>query len=210
MCLDLKIRAATENKNTLDDVMRELWLSYGKKGIGINSTTIPEIVQTITKTSLNNFFNEYLETVNDLPLHELLKDVGLKLESRATDNLDDTGGKAKTDDLPAFNLGVKLQSNPLGAKLQVVYDGGAIQQAGIASGDIIIAVNKLKASKETLLSLLMACSPGDMVVFDVFRRDELISFTVTMQEPAENTYFLTILDSYENKQHRNKWLNNIS
>ncbi|VAW98222.1 Putative protease [hydrothermal vent metagenome] len=205
MCLDLKIRATTENKNTLDDVMRELWISYGKEGTGITNSTIPEIVQTLTKTSLNDFFTDYLNTTNDLPLDELLKDVALTLEARATDNLDDAGGKAKSDDIQTFNLGVKLQSNPLGAKVQVVYDGGAIQQAGIASGDVIIAVNKLKASKETLLSLLSACSSGDHVIFDVFRRDELISFTVKLQEPVGNTYFLITADDSEKTMIRTKW-----
>ena len=209
LCLDLKIRAVTDNNKTLDDVMRELWLSYGKKGIGINSATIPDIVKNLTKTSLNDFFIDSLKTTNDLPLDELLKDVGLTLETRATDNMDDTGGKAKDDDKAAFNLGVKLQSNPAGAKVQVVYEGGAIQQAGIASGDIIIAVNKLKASKETLLSLLATYSHGgDDVVFDVFRRDELMVFTINLQEPVGNTYFLTALDDEDKKQPRSEWLRN--
>ncbi len=208
LCLDLKIRKATDNNASLDEVMRELWTGYGKKGIGINSTTIPEIIQTITKTSLNDFFTDYLTTVNDLPLDELLKDVGLTLEKRATDNMDDTGGKPKDDDNTAFNLGLKLQSNPLGAKVQVVYEGGAIQQAGIASGDIIIAVNKLKANKETFLPLLATYSPGDRVILDVFRRDELMTFTITLQMPAENTYFLTTIDNPEKLLLRHSWLEN--
>jgi len=67
-------------------------------------------------------------------------------------------------------------------------------------------VNKLKASKETLLSLLSTYSPGVTVAFDVFRRDELISFTVTLQEPVGNTYFLITADDSEKTMIRTKWL----
>jgi len=206
LCLDLKIRAATDNAHSLDDIMRELWNVYGKKGIGIDHATIPEIVKTITKKSFNTFFADYLKTINDLPLDELLKKSGLTLEKRATDNMDDTGGKFKNDDLNVFNLGVKLQSNSLGAKVQVVYDGGAIQQAGIAVGDIIIAVNKLKASKETLLSLLSTYSSGDHITFDIFRRDELMEFSVSLQEPVVNSYFLNTSDDSRKTIIRTKWL----
>ncbi len=208
MCLDLKIRSVTDNNASLDDVMRELWRMYGKKGIGIKSTTIPDIVQSLTKTSFKSFFTDYLNNVDDLPLDSLFEPVGLKLEHRATDDMDDIGGKPDNEDKATFNLGVKLLSDPLGAKVQIIYAGGAMQQAGIATGDIIIAVNKLKASKENFLSLLSVCVVGETIKLDVFRRDELIEFSVTLLVPVDNTYFLTVYDGSEKKSVRVKWLEN--
>ncbi len=206
MCLDLKIRAVSKHKNSLDDVMRELWLSYGNKGIGINSSTIPDIIQSLTKQSFSDFFADYLDSLDDLPLGSLLEVVGLKLEKRATDNMDDTGGKPSDKENNTFNLGVKLLSNPLGAKVQVVYDGGAIQQSGIACGDIIIAINKLKASKDNLLSLLSTYFSEDTILFDVFRRDELKTFSVKLQAPVNNTYFITLPEQTPENKTRHSWL----
>jgi len=210
LCLDLMIRTKSDGKFCLDHIMRALWLTFGKKNRGLSEHTIRDLIKTHTGVSLDEFFNDYLNTTQDLPLETLFESVGLKLEKRATDNMDDLGGKknetTSAENNNAFNLGVKLASTPLGAKVLVVYEEGAIQKAGIASGDIIIAINKLKTSKEDFISLLADHAAGETIILDVFRRDELMTFSVLLQSPINNTFYLTQSSDDEKKSLRISWL----
>ena len=207
LCLDQIIRDKTQNTFSLDSVMQKLWLDYGKNNIGTQKDTVQTIIKEISGLDLTDFFTTHLESTTDLPLDSLFQLYGLKLESYATDNYDNVGGKAPDNkQAKTFNLGAKFMADPCGVSVQIVYEDGAIQQAGIASGDTIIAINKLKASNDNIAALLGHYSPGDNVVFDVFRRDELMSFTVTLQQPVNNTFYLTKLDNEDLTQKRRQWL----
>jgi predicted metalloprotease with PDZ domain len=72
---------------------------------------------------------------------------------------------------------------PLGAKLTQVHEGGAAHQAGLSAGDIVIAVDGLRVNgnPSNLEQLFARYRVGDAVTVHAFRRDELMSFEVTLQ-----------------------------
>lgn len=77
LCLDLSIRHQTNNEKSLDDVMRYLWLNFGKKKIGLAEGKIESTVSEISGIDFSNFFSKYLYGVEELPLEELLKEFGI-------------------------------------------------------------------------------------------------------------------------------------
>ena len=48
LCLDLEIRHRTENRSSLDDVMRSLWREYGSKEIGLGEEELLAVAQRVT------------------------------------------------------------------------------------------------------------------------------------------------------------------
>lgn len=207
ICLDLKLRELTDATKSLDDVMRVLWQNYGKPLIGIDDHTILTICNELAGQPLDEFFNEFLPATTDLPLTKLLATTGIELKQRITTSYDDMGGTPGEDHEPAaFRLGARFLPDPRGAIIQFIYEDGCLQNAGLAVGDIVIAVNNLQATKENLSNLLAPYSVGDAVVFTAFRRDELMEFEVALTEAISDTYYLEITERASDK--RNIWLHN--
>ncbi len=85
LLLDFSIRHATENKKSLDDVMRFLyWQYYKREQRGFSDAEFQQACETIADTSLNDFF-EYIYTTKELDYNTYLAYAGLKLDMQ-TDN----------------------------------------------------------------------------------------------------------------------------
>lgn len=208
LALDLKIRALTDNKRSLDDVMRRLWQEYGKPGIGVDDHTIEALASGLCGQSLQRFFTQYLGGTEDLPLADLLQTMGVQLRQRVAESFDDMGGvPAKNNSPPAaYNLGVRLSPDPFGVRLQILLENGDLQRAGLSAGDVIVAVNDLKATKDNLAGLLAPFSVGDSIAVHAFRRDELMRFEVTLSAPKADTFYLELDEDTPALQRRQAWL----
>jgi len=68
-----------------------------------------------------------------------------------------------------------------------VLDGSPAQRAGISSGDVIVAIDGLRATPTNWAALLARYRPGDTVEVAAFRGDELTRFTVTVDARARDT-----------------------
>ena len=81
---------------------------------------------------------------------------------------------------------MKLAAGNGEAKLANVLDGGPAQAAGLSAGDVLVALDGLKVGSKSLDDMLLRRRPGDELKLHVFRRDELMSFSVTLAEaPAD-------------------------
>jgi predicted metalloprotease with PDZ domain len=94
------------------------------------------------------------------------------------------------------------------ARLATVYDCGAAQAAGLAVGDVIMAVDGLRAARANLEALIGAYSPGATVRIHAFRRDELMEFDVTLSTAPADTCFLALKDDVDEptRSRRAEWL----
>lgn len=208
LALDLKIRALTGNAHSLDDVMRRLWLEYGKSGRGVEDKTIEGIAGTLCGQPLHAFFARYLNGTEDLPLGELLQIMGVQLRQRVAESFDDMGGVPAKNDIPpaSFNLGARLMPDPLGVRIQILLEDSDLQRGGLSAGDVIVAVNGLKATKDNLAGLLAPFSVGNTVAVHAFRRDELMTFEVELRAARADTCYLELSDDQTVKQRRTTWL----
>lgn len=198
LALDLLIRSETGGAHSLDEVMLALWQRYGKTGIGLPEDGLERLAEEISGLDLKGFFTEMVHGMADPPLVQLLGRFGIHLELRPAVSMTDKGGqrgKASVETLlqrPA--LGVNLAEGGGDAKIAQVFDGGSAQRAGLAAGDVIVAVDRLRVTRNNLETLLAVYQPGETVTIDVFRRDELRTYNVLLQPPPADTCVLSLCE----------------
>ena len=181
LALDLTIRQQTDGRLSLDDVMRALWQKWQADGQGLAEDEWERIAQQVTGLDLHAFFDSALRSTADLPLANLLATQGLDMCWDYADHAGDAGGIGTVADnrQPRASLGVKTAADPLGLRLVNVLDGGAAQQAGLAGGDILIALDGLKVTD--LDKMLARYGVGETVTLHLFRRDELLVREASLQ-----------------------------
>ena len=208
LALDQTIRQATNQQKSLDDLMHLLWQKYGKSGRGLAEKEIESLASHLAGIDLNDFFAKYLYGTEDLPLADLLKPLGIKFCLRPASNADDKGGKPteNSSDKPVTSLGARVVNDPSGASLSHVFDKGPAQMAGLAAGDVVVALNGIKVSKDNLEKTVNTYPAGSEINIHAFRRDELMEFTVQLNEAPFDTCYLEINESASAEQKRNRQL----
>lgn len=210
LCLDLTIRKHSKDKKSLDDVMRYLWKNYGKTSTGLAEGEIEKICSDITNTDLSDFFQKYLYGVEELPLADLLADVGVSFNLRPTSNVDDKGGKPESDKghNHSGSIGARFAENILGAKITHVFSDESAELAGLSAGDIIIAINDLQVTKSSINKTIDSYAIDDELLIHAFRRDELKTFHLVLKSAELTTCYLEINQQAESKQpeKQKSWL----
>lgn len=212
LALDLTIRRDTRGTRSLDDVMRALWRRYGETGAGVPEDGVERLAEEISGLDLKGFFQGVIHGMADPPFSELFPRFGVKFELRPAETAADQGGRRSKETPEKLAqrpvLGARLAEHGAEAKLAHVYDGGAAQQAGLAAGDVIAAVDGLRATRANLDSLLAAYNPGEAVTVHAFRRDELMTFTAVLQAPPADTCVLSLLEEVDDAARalRSAWL----
>ncbi len=211
LALDLIIRRDSGGAKSLDDVMRALWLRYGKPDIGVGEADVGTLAGEVTGLDLGAFFDLALRGTDDLPLAELLQTVGVGHELRSAAGSKDKGGlrknKAKPSS-PRADLGVLYKADDAGVKLTAVMDTGPAMEAGLAAGDLLIALDGIRVTVDNLEQLLERARIGARLKVHAFRRDELRRFEVEMRVAGPNTCFLWLQEetSQEQLARRQVWL----
>jgi predicted metalloprotease with PDZ domain len=194
LCLDLFLRSKTDGRVSLDDVMRELWRSFGKVGRGVPEDGIRQVAEALSGLSLRRFFAAAVDGTGDLPLKRLLKAAGIVL------------GFDPASANPSLAIKATAEGNVL--RLSQVFDGGAAQQAGLSAGDTLVAIDGLRVNSGNLETLLARYQAGDTITIHAFRRDELMTCSVLLQAAAKNVCKLSSISRPTPAQLalREKWL----
>lgn len=78
LCLDLEIRSATDNKKSLDDVMRLLYERFALPKPGYKDSDIRSVVSEVAGRDMRDWFRDYVEGQKDLPFAVLLPKLGIE------------------------------------------------------------------------------------------------------------------------------------
>lgn len=207
LALDLTLRNESDGGMSLDEVMRALWQRHAERGV--DEAGLEQLISAMAGRDLAPFFQQALRGTADLPLAELLAGCGIELHLRPASGATDKGGKPGNGKArPRAVLGVRSGDDPLGAKLLNVFDGGAAQGAGLAAGDIVIAVNGLRVNHGNLEKTLASHAPGETVQLHAFRRDELMNFRAELAAAPADTCYLSDMAAPDpaQQQRRDAWL----
>ena len=190
LTIDLTLRARTEGKHSLDDVMRLLWNRFGKseQTFGLSEDGFGEVIEDATGIDLRHELAQWVEGTTDLPLPELLLPLGIQMKQEAA-----------KDEPPSLGVWTAQRGHDLVAKT-VLRDGPAMR-AGLSAGDVLIAMNGLRVNETSLRNQLGRQRPGDRVSVHAFRRDELLTFDIELQRPRPEIVTLQIL-TIESNEHR--------
>ena len=193
LALDLTIRQRSEGAHSLDTVMRALYQRFGKSGLGVGEREWEAVAAEVTGLDLTDTFERLLRRYDDIRLHTLFPDFGIELQWRPAAGFEDKGGW-KAEVKPRCDLGVRPEHDALGVKLASVQEEGPAQLAGLAAGDIVIAIDQLRVSRATLDSVLARYSIGRRVSVHAFRRDELFSTELELRASPATTAGLRLTE----------------
>ena len=187
LAFDLTIRAKTEGKKSLDDIMLALWTRFGRDfypagGRGVTEAEVEALFDEVSSMKLKPLFDKYVRGTVDIPLAKLYAPFGVKLV--------DQRRAAKP------SLDVALGREGADCKLTQVHEGGAAHGAGLSAGDLLVALDALRVSGTpgSLDALLARYKVGDTVVVHAFRRDELMTFQVRLRGDRTPQVTLSLVD----------------
>ena len=210
LCLDLLIRNQTNGRKSLDDVMRALWRRHGMKSIGVPEDGIEKIAEQVTGIKLKRFFDQALRSTADLPLQKLLASVGIDMALRPPrSGFDRRERKPKrAEGAPDRSVTLDVRTGNEGSNLRIthVLEGGAAQKAGLAAGDIVVAMDGLRVTPDNFDNQLSRCRPGETVTLHAFRRDELHVLDVTLSAAKPDAWSLSVNEDKAGARARKRWL----
>ena len=192
LCLDLHIRDKTRGKKSLDDLMRALWRRHGLTGVGVEEDGIERLAEQAAGLKLERLFDDWLRSTRELPLRALLATHGVEMDLRPAESAQDKGGTpARSKNTAGLAmLGLRARAQGDDTAVTHVLEGGAAQEAGIAAGDLIVAVDGLRPGQTGLDAALARRRAGERVGIHAFRRDELMSFEALLKRPDADTCVL--------------------
>jgi predicted metalloprotease with PDZ domain len=192
LALDLKIRSESANgKFSLDDVMKECWRRWGQSGEGMPEGGLEGVCNEITGLDLSDFFDASVRGTGELPLPALLARFGVNYQLRRAANRADKGGKPANKD-PGIWLGATLVEQDGQSVFKAVVNGGPAENAGVAPGDIAVAMDGLRLTAANLDRRLRTYRDKDKLELVVFRGDELITTRIRLETAPEDTCYLEL------------------
>ncbi|MGM0565046.1 MAG: M61 family metallopeptidase [Pseudomonadota bacterium] len=190
LCLDAAMR---RRASSLDELMEQLWSRHGS--VGVEEGDIEALVAELAGDEVAEKLAHWVGSTEDPDVASALAELGVDLQWRAPGHQNDWGGagEGRADgEKPA--LGARVVAAPEwagAAKVQVVYEGEAAHRAGLAAGDILVALDGLRVSAADIESRLAAYPVGEVVPLHAFRRDELRVVDLPLWAPPKTAARLT-------------------
>jgi predicted metalloprotease with PDZ domain len=135
LLLDIIIRDASDNRRSLDDVMRELYNAAYKNNRGFTSDEWWSAVgRAANGKSFTDFYARYIDGREPYPWDAVLPLAGMRL---ARDTLNE----------PRVGIGTVQDSS--GVHVTEIVPGSAAEAAGVQPGDLLLAVGGISATDPT-------------------------------------------------------------
>ena len=168
--LDLQIRSRTENRSSLDDVMKQMYREFGLTGVPYAINDVIRIVNRITGADFKPFFREYVTGTEQLPLEEYLKDAGMDAEIKFGERLPRVGY------IVHEMLGIGGIGGPPGGGLFI--DNSTQYQ----DNDQLVAINGTPVKTfDGIRKVAKDWKSGDMVELTLVREGKKIILPVTLR-----------------------------
>lgn len=123
------------------------------------------------------FYEDHIIGTKELPISELLEQAGMSVRSIAKEKI----------------WGMSIKDDPMGLKISHINRDSSASHAGLSFGDVIVAIDGIKATKEQLQRCARLIKHSHQaVIVHAFRRDELMCFYIKDHEPTlHGEYTLT-------------------
>jgi len=170
--LDILIRDASDNRGTLDDVMRRLYDGTYKSGKGFTGADWwSEVSRAAGGKSFADFAGRYVDGREPLPVQSVLPLAGLRFENETIREL---------------QLGIRTASGSSGVRITRVGSTSAAAAAGARVGDWLLSVGDVSISSDASFEILRERYAGtpQMVLPVVLRRGTEI---ITLQLPVRQS-----------------------
>ena len=170
LMLDIMIRDASDNRASLDDVMRALYRECYKHGTGFTAAQWWAAVSAAAGgTSFADFDAKYIDGRDPYPWKSLLPLAGLR---------------ATIDTVRTPTLGVSAENDSAGVRVARVAPGSSADEAGVQPGDYLLSVAGVPVTDPSFLNRLrekVGLHNGTPVSFHLQRGDDTLDVTGKLQ-----------------------------
>ncbi len=180
MLLDVSMRDATDNRHSLDDVMRALYTRFYQRQKGFGTTDLLALLREYGMPDVDGFYQRYINGREPLPYEAVFAKAGIAV-TRTT----------------VFNpfLGVNAQPGE-GGKMMVqgVVPGSAAQIAGLEPGDVLVKVGDIEVRPDDDWSVKFRDryrgQAGVPLTLSVARGGEALTLTTEVRERSTVSFSL--------------------
>lgn len=192
--LDLELRRISGGQRSVDTVMRELWARYQRLGTGLGPGELEQVFVTqggAAGAEVSDLFRRYVHGFEEIDYNRHLGLAGYRLEVSQTD----TGGD------------IEVVYADSGA-LELVRPGGAADKAGLANGDVILAIDGLKVNAKDAQRQIKAMAGGSRHTFTIARGPRVLEKTVSPVAGGTTKYKVSSVPgaAYDQMLLRQGWL----
>lgn len=176
LSLDFSLLEDSGLKHSYRDVHRKLYEDFRlPKAYGVND--VKAILTSLSGKDYQQWWHKHVDSPVSLDFDTLLNKAGLKLQY---------GKKPKT----TVDAGMSLTGVHGDLTLAHVRKGGPAWNAGLTSGDEIIAINGLKVTSEGFNKRLEDFKSGDVLRISVFKQQQLQQVKLTLAEQPKGDVML--------------------
>src|SRR5579871_268756 len=165
--LDMIIRDATDGKRNIDDLMRNMFESFGAAK-GFKGNDIEQMANKICHCNVHLFFEDHIRGNKRIDFNKYLMLFGLKMDIRKTILRED-------DKKPAADMSIFAYNDPAtgSVKLGITDPQGCWGKAGLHTGDVLLKMNDSAISNpDQFYSRLDELKPNDTVNMEIKRGDK--------------------------------------
>ena len=200
--MDLTIRGRTNGRQSLDDVLRQMYdelyvkapnASYYLKGRGYTEEDFVRVMSQVSRTDMQSFYDRYIQGVEPLPYDAAFGVVGLRLVKTAEDTM---------------STGIVIERTGAGLRLAALPTSGAAARSGLQQGDQLVSIGGSLVTRANWQAALERYKPGDRVKVQVERYGRTVDVELVIAEPDRFSYRLEDLPdvSAEARRLRAGWL----
>lgn len=175
MLLDFCLRRRTQDRISLDEVMRQLYIQVSAENRGYTREDFQGLIEKLSGESFADFFADYIEGTRSLEalLGEMTEYYGLQMRPIAVGSL-------------AQNAwGLKSKATEQGVLIEKILPNSPLIEAGLHPGDTIISINRTQINGDFESLLSYHWSKGTVEIH-YFKQKELRS--IQLNCPTEFTY----------------------
>lgn len=173
--LDLEIRKKTENRKSLDNVLRYLDTNYGGKNRAYLNEDLLRAINEVSGSDFTGFYDRYIKGTEDIAPDDALSFVGLRLATN------------RNPAIPWVGVDIQKTLDNL-ATIRDVVPGSTGYDSGLDVDDIILAAGDERVTYENWPDLLSRQKIGDRVVITLYHRDRLVTKPVLIGSLEKTSY----------------------
>jgi predicted metalloprotease with PDZ domain len=192
---DLLILQQSKGEQSIQSIHQALFQQFPAVIKGFTERDIIRLLQEAGISNAEKLWLDYVDGTKELPIHELLEMVGLKLNYNA-------------DDGPVQKVYAGFSLDKDSNKISQVTKDSPAWTAGLTIDDELVAINGIRVSDSSFKALFEMYKPNQKISVSFFRNDELMRVPVKLIAQASGDPRLEPLPEVtdEQKQLYQNWL----